>query len=178
MYIGNNWGSQFGFSAIRYEPDKAAKQERLHYGLDTTVRWNRANLRSFMLMFEAWYRETRTEETMNFTTFQRVKTPMDTRVGWYLFLDYQFHQLWSIGYRYDFYKIPNLRDKNGYMATNGTEANTLQLTLKPSEFSYIRAAVERRFSKDYSVESNQETKEYRYYLQATFILGSHPAHQY
>lgn len=177
-YFGNNWGTQFGFTALRFEPDKDSKQERLQYGFDAVVRWNRANLRSFLLMTEVWYRETRTDDELDLTTFQTVKTPMDTKVGFYIFAEYQFHQLWAVGYRYDFFKDPNLRDKNGYLAPNGIDANTLQITLRPSEFSYIRASVERRFTKDYTQESNQEVKEYRYYLQATFILGTHPAHQY
>jgi len=178
IYLGNNWGTQFGGTAIRFEPDPDSRAERRQYGLDGVVRWNRGNLRSFMVMSELWYRENRFEDFRNPDTFQTESVPMDTQWGYYLFLEYQFHQLWVLGYRYDFFNVPNLRNSRGDYARNGVEANTFQITLRPSEFSYIRASIERRYTVDFSKKDAVEFVDYRYYIQATYILGSHPAHQY
>lgn len=177
-YLGNNWGTQFGGTAIRFEPDPDSKAERRQYGLDAVVRWNQGNLRSFMVMSELWYRENRFEETVNPDTFLIDKPPMDTQWGYYIFMEWQFHQLWLLGYRYDFFNVPNLRDSRGNFARNAVEANTFQITLKPSEFSFIRASVERRYTADFSKRQGSEFVDYRYYIQVVYILGAHPAHQY
>lgn len=177
-YIGNNWGTQFGGTAIRYEPDSDSKAERRQFGLDAVLRWNQGNQKSFMLMSELWYRENRFEKIQNPDTFLNEKVPMETLWGYYIFAEYQFHQLWLIGYRYDFFNVPNLRNSYGEFARNAVEANTLQITFRPSEFSFIRLSGERRYTADFSKNTDQEFIDYRYYLQVTFILGSHPAHKY
>jgi hypothetical protein len=177
-YFGNNWGAQFGGTAIRFEPDPFSDAERRQYGLDAVLRWNQGNLKSFMVMSELWYRENRFDSVRNPETFLEDKIPMDTQWGYYIFVEYQLHQLWFLGYRYDFFNVPNLRDSRGNFARNAVEANTLQVTFRPSEFSYIRGSVERRYTGDFSKNDNTEFVDYRYYVQVTYILGSHPAHQY
>ncbi|WCL48358.1 hypothetical protein [Leptospira sp. GIMC2001] len=177
-YIGDNWGAQFGGTAVRFEPDPASNAERRQYGLDAVLRWNRSNLRSFILMSELWYRENRFPKTTNPDLLIKEAVPMDTQWGYYIFLDYQFAQQWLIGYRYDFFNVPNLRDSQGNFARNAVEANTIQVTYRPSEFSFIRISTERRYTADFSRNDNEEFVDYRYYVQATFLLGSHPAHQY
>jgi hypothetical protein len=111
--------------------------------------------------------------------------------GHYIFLYYKFHQLWSVGYRYDFFKDLTLKNKDNYMADNAIESSTFQVTFIPSEFSYIRASYERRYIKDFSTDSFEnkiykglivtndlEKLEHRFYIQGTIIMGSHPAHTY
>lgn len=178
VYLGNNWGTQFGATVMRYEIDPVTKSYRMQYGLDSVVRWNQSMLKSFILMSELWYRENRYPDELDPTTFRNNPIPMETFWGYYIMLDYQFLQQWLIGYRYDFFNVPNLRDKNGEFARNAVEGNTIQLTYKPSEFSFIRASVERRYTADFSSDFDPEFVDYRYYLQATFILGAHPAHKY
>lgn len=129
-------------------------------------------------MSELWYRENRYPDQIDPTTFRNNPIPMETFWGYYIMLDYQFHQQWLIGYRYDFFNVPNLRDKDGKFARNAVEGNTIQLTYKPSEFSFIRTSVERRYTADFSSDLDPEFIDYRYYVQATFILGAHPAHKY
>lgn len=177
-YFGDNWGSQFGATAIRFEPDPDSNAERRQFGLDAVLRWNKGNLRSFMIMSELWYRENRFPDVRNMDTFQEEPVPMDTQWGYYIFAEYQFHQLWLVGYRYDFFNVPNLRDARGNFARNAVEANTFQITFRPSEFSYIRGSVERRYTADFSKSDGTEFVDYRYYIQVTYLLGSHPAHQY
>lgn len=178
IYLGNNWGTQFGATAMRYEIDPVTKSFRMQYGLDSVLRWNQSMLKSFILMSELWYRENRYPDQIDPTTFRNNPIPMETFWGYYIMLDYQFHQQWLIGYRYDFFNVPNLRDKDGKFARNAVEGNTIQLTYKPSEFSFIRTSVERRYTADFSSDLDPEFIDYRYYVQATFILGAHPAHKY
>lgn len=177
-YLGNNWGTQFGFTAMRYELDPITKSYRLQYGIDHVIRWNQSMLKSFILMSEIWYRENRFADSLDTVTFQKTPVPMDTQWGYYIFADYQFHQQWHAGYRYDFFNIPNLRDSQGQFARNAVEGNTLQVMYKPSEFSYLRASVERRYTANFSTDNTPEFIDWRYYVQTTFIMGSHPAHQY
>jgi hypothetical protein len=177
-YFGDNWGTQFGGTVIRYEPDPDSNAERRQYGLDAVLRWNRGNQRSFMIMSELWYRENRFPDVRNPDTFENEPVPMDTQWGYYIFVEYQFHQLWLVGYRYDFFNVPNLRNSRGDYARNALEANTFQITFRPSEFSFIRASAERRYNADFSSSSEPEFIDYRYYIQVTYLMGSHPAHQY
>jgi hypothetical protein len=197
-YIGNNWGTQFGFTGIRYEPDQNTKTVRNQYGVDIVFKWNRSFLRSFMFMAELWLRETE----FPYDILKNNKPEMDRQYGYYAFADYQYHQQWHVGFRYDYFSVTSLRDKYGYKAPNSEIAYTPQITYKPSEFSYIRASFERRFTKDFTIESNKidfrpiedQLKDfyenqganktsptvvsYQFYIQCVFILGSHPPHVY
>ncbi len=197
-YFGNNWGTQFGFTTIRYEPDQNTRTVRNQYGADIVVKWNRSFLRSFQFMAEVWLRETE----FPYERLKNNKPEMDRQFGYYAFADYQFHQQWYVGFRYDYFSVTSLRDKYGYKASNAEIAYTPQITYKPSEFSYIRASFERRYTKDFTIEStkidfrpiedqlrdlyeNQGQNKtsptvvnYQFYIQCVFILGSHPPHVY
>ncbi|MEM7184605.1 MAG: hypothetical protein AAF518_27160 [Spirochaetota bacterium] len=203
-YFGNNWGSQFGFTGLRYEPTEDSENERYMYGMDAVVRWNRSNLREFLVMGELWYNEERfPSNKVTYDPATGTLTPPPSYLpypgrpgkriqrGHYLFLMYKFHQLWSAGFRYDFFTDYSLKKQDGYRANNKIEAHTLQVTFRPSEFSYLRATIERRFQRDFSSQTQQtslaqglvvtpdfEKVDYRYYIQAMFILGAHPAHTY
>ncbi|HMV45156.1 MAG TPA: hypothetical protein PKD50_21690, partial [Leptospiraceae bacterium] len=197
-YFGNNWGSQFGFTGIRYEPDQNTRTVRSQYGIDIVVKWNRSFLRSFMFMAEFWLRETE----FPYERLKNNKPEMDRQLGYYAFVDYQYHQQWHVGFRYDYFSVSSLRDKYGYRAPNAEIAYTPQITFKPSEFSYIRASFERRYTKDFTIESSRldfrpiddqlrdyvenadkpksspTVVSYQFYIQCVFILGSHPPHVY
>jgi hypothetical protein len=89
--FGNNIGSQFGFSGVRYETDQNSKNERYLYGADFTVRWNRSNLREFLFMAEYWLSVEKFATTVDYLKLTS-NTPADARQwGYYLFLDYKFH---------------------------------------------------------------------------------------
>lgn len=203
-YFGNNWGTQFGFTGLRYEPTDDNKNERHMYGFDMVVRWNYSNLREVLFMGEAWYNinsYAQNDILYDPTTATISPNPdylpypgkpaKEIQWGHYLFLMYKFHQLWSAGFRYDYFTDYSLKNKDGYMADNAIHAFTGQVTFRPSEFSYIRASVERRYQKDYTTKTLETTvaqglvvtpdlikTDHRFYIQAMYILGSHPAHTY
>jgi hypothetical protein len=198
-YLGNNAGIQFGFTGSRYEPEvKDKKIVRRQSGFDLVVKWNRSFLRAFSLMSEFWLRET--EYPYSLTTNN--KPDSEHFFGYYIFGDYLFHQQWSAGFRYDYFTVKNLKDKNGFKADNAIISYTPQITFKPSEYSFIRGSFERRLTQDFTIEgstldfrpadiqfqdyvqnigkekSQPITISYQFYIQCTFILGSHPAHVY
>ncbi|MBP7281518.1 MAG: hypothetical protein KBA66_08085 [Leptospiraceae bacterium] len=197
-YFGNNWGTQFGITGIRYEPDQNTRTVRNQYGADIVVKWNRSFLKSFQFMAEVWLRETE----FPYERLKNNKPETDRQIGYYAFADYQFDQQWFVGFRYDYFSVTSLRDKYGYRARNAEIAYTPQITYKPSEFSYIRASLERRYTKDFTIDSSKidfrpledQLKDYsengrvdkasptvvsyQFYIQCVFILGSHPPHVY
>ncbi len=177
-YFGNNWGTQFGFSGVRFEPTTNRRNQRYLYGADAVLRWNQSNLREIMLLTEFWYQQEIFPETLNPTTFVTQKSPSKDQWGYYVFADYKFHQLWSAGVRYDYFTDKSLTNKDGTPAKNAIEAQSLQMTFHSSEFGKIRASLERRYIQDFSKDDFQEVREYRVYFQTVAILGSHPAHSY
>jgi hypothetical protein len=177
-YFGNNWGTQFGASGVRFEPTTNWRNQRYLYGLDGILRWNRSNLREVMLLSEFWYQQELFPDTIDTSTYISKKTPSQDKWGYYVFADYKFHQLWSVGFRYDYLTDKSLVNKDGSPAKNAIEAQSLQLTFHSSEFGKIRGSFERRYIQDFSKDDLQEVREYRMYIQMVAILGSHPAHSY
>lgn len=146
--------------------------------MDAVLRWNRSNLSEIMLMGEGWYQQEIFPSNLDPITFQKTKAPSKDQWGAYAFLDFKFHQLWSIGFRYDYFTDKSLVDQNGDPAKNAIEAQSFQMTFHSSEFGKVRGSVERRYIQDYSKATNEEVREYRFYVQTVAVLGSHPAHTY
>jgi hypothetical protein len=97
-------------------------------------------------------------------------------LGAYLFPQYGFDANWLLGVRGDLYTVQNLKDATtGASLGNGTYALVPTLTYKPSEFSTLRAAYTREWT---SLEGTDTASEHAFELQATFILGTHPAHDF
>lgn len=178
IYFGNNIGSQFGFTGIRYEIDSNNTNQRYMYGADFLVRWNRSNLREFMFLSEYWYSVEKFNTRYDISTNSVIDNRDIVRWGYYAFLDWKFHQLWSVGYRYDFFTDRSKRTSQDQEALNFTEANSFQVTFHSSEFAYFRGTLERRFILDEAVETDKDKIDQRFLIQAVAILGSHPPHFY
>ncbi|MDX1961276.1 MAG: hypothetical protein SFU98_22095 [Leptospiraceae bacterium] len=177
-YFGDNWGTQFGFTGIRFEPTQDRRNQRYMYGFDGIIRWNRSNLREFKIMTEYWYNFEIFPEKLDFVNQTYVNPPKQAQWGYYIFADWKFHQLWSVGYRWDYFRDLSVKDRAGLDALSTIQSNTLQLTFHSSEFGLVRATFDRRFIRDYSQNTEQEKVDQRYYIQTVIILGSHPAHEY
>lgn len=167
--LTENLGWQFGFSGLRYNPETNSHKHTEMYGADSVVKWQLSPGFSVQWWAEVWYRETRQK---NKRLFDTPAPPVETRVGGYSFVELQFFEHWSVGLRTDVFTDPNKRGQLGYTIRNGTDQESLQITWKPSEFSFFRITGSRT--------TNRETgrRSYEYYLQADFILGRHPAHTY
>lgn len=198
-------GFQFGFTALRWHPDTDPHRITYQSGLDATLKWRDGKKRSITWQTEAWYRETRLEERK---ITDSLPEPVETKTGIYSFLEWQFMEEWATGFRLDYYNEPGMTAEGGYLEVAGVSLGdvvttedpylqayadniylrqgwvesytvknaiyegALSLTYKPSEFSYFRGTVTERYEslyRDWDTILN---------LQATFIIGKHPAHVY
>ena len=169
VHLGNNWGTQLGFTYLRWHPTENKRRVSHQSGIDFMLKWKRGKLRSFKCVSEVWYRETRQTRK---DIFEDPAPPVENRLGAYTFIEYQFHEEWSVGIRFDGFTDPNKRGELGYTYANGTASESIMLTFKPSEFSYFRITGER------STVIETGERSYQGYFQADFILGKHPAHTY
>ncbi len=191
------WGTEFGFSYLRWHPEVSPKKWNNQYGFDFYLKYKRGKLKSFIWQTEVWYRETKERPTNRLSYFfdenSNLKTTLEeynyqfdppkkievveTKAGYYSLLQYQISEQWFIGYRYDYFTTPTYKKINYFTLIpeykkNGLVQDSIILTFKPSEFSYFRGQV----STTTDLETNKRTWEY--YLQAVFILGLHAAHKY
>ncbi len=190
-------GTQFGFSFLRWHPDTSPNKWNYQYGFDFYYKFKRGKLSSFTWQTEVWYRESKERPKDKWKYFfdenNNLKTDLlaynfdfdppkkieilETIAGLYHFIEYQFSQQWFLGYRYDYFLTPTKQKVNQFtlqkeFQKNGLEENSILLTYKPSEFSYFRGQI----SSTIDFETGERT--WQYYLQAVFIIGMHPAHQY
>jgi hypothetical protein len=98
------------------------------------------------------------------------------QAGWYAQAVYQFMFGWSTGVRLDHLSASNSGNDNtvlndiGLISGHDPKRSSAMLQWKPSEFSRIRLQLSHDQST--SVSDNQM------FVQYTFALGSHPAHQF
>ena len=90
-------------------------------------------------------------------------------------LQYQFAERWMALYRYD-----NIKFQNSYQATavpNGmTSRNSFALAFNASDFSTIKIEFDQKIG--LLANANGQTTENSIYVQANFLIGSHPSHKY
>ncbi len=195
--LNDFWGTEFGFSYLRWHPDTSPHKINHQYGLDFYLKYKKGKLKSFIWQTEMWYRETKerpkdrwkyffddnnnfklnfSDYNFNFDPPKKIEI-LETHAGLYHFLEYQILEQWFIGYRYDYYLIPTKQKTNPYtlqkeFQKNGLEENSIILTYKPSEFSYFRLQAST------SIDFETGLRTWQYYFQAVFIIGMHPAHKY
>lgn len=153
------WGTQFGFTYLRYQPDGEADNVDHTGGFDLILKYENGQKSALIWGSEYWYRQKK-----------RVSLSQDQiDHGFYTYLQYSYFR-WDFGIRYDFYTSdPVTFDVQNYAG------QALWVTFRPSEFSYFRSTVERH---DYDNYNSRDSANYTFWLQADFILGFHPAHEY
>ena len=176
--IGPEWGSQLGFSYLQWETkdpkdplyiENSFIRKNQQSGLDFLLKWKRGKNHSFQWLTEIWYREMRSYSDIAWTT---KAPPVETRVGGYTFISYQILEKWKTGVRFDRYQNPNYRGENDYFVPDVISEVSALLGWEPSEFSKFRITVSQVKKSLYKENEN------RLFLQATFIIGKHPAHAY
>lgn len=160
--LPGNGGTQIGFNYIGRK-DSAGTGTTL-LGIDATAKWREAQFLRFLFQSEI---------------FLRMQTPKggDTTntLAFYLYPQYALDQNLSIGLRFDGYTVLGLKNALGQSAGNFEYALVPTVTYKASEFSTIRAAYTHLDGEIAGVNvSSQRIVE----LQAVFILGAHPAHDF
>ncbi len=157
-----NGGMQTGINYLGRTDNQGTKTSL--FGLDLTAKWKEASVLKFLFQSEGWY---------------RIKTPSsgvsEGAIGFYLFPQYAFTSTLQLGVRFDGFTITTLQDATGAQIANFDYAMVPTLTYKASEFSTIRASYNFKGTRFQGQTINSEQV---FELQAVFILGSHPAHDF
>ncbi|MCB1147997.1 MAG: hypothetical protein KDK38_14450 [Leptospiraceae bacterium] len=158
--ITGNWGTEFGFTYMRYHPTTNAQDIDQIFGSDFTVRWFASRIYMFTWSSEFWYK------------YQQINNAEPTiKQGFYSYVDFLFMQNYSVGYRFDYYsdELRALKLNRSYIG------QSFWFTWRPSEFSYYRVNYE---IKDYNQYENIMGTNHVIYVQGVFMLGVHPPHRY
>jgi len=136
-------------------------------GADLTLKWRPLEGGRYTSLLWATEYLTRTQAQADVSD--------ETGGGLASWLQYQFAERWAATYRYDNLKVTNSFDPVN-LPNDTWERHSLALTYAPSEFSSYRFEYDQRHGGP--VNSNGDTTEKVFYLQANFTIGAHPAHAY
>ena len=149
-YIGRRDNSSTGFLTL---------------GFDLVAKWREEKHIAFLLQAEFWYRSERPQGL-----------DQDNRFGFYIYPEYYLGEQFFAGLRIDYYSKRSRRDPFTNDALSDYEVALVPtFTWMPSEFSKVRASY--TASKRYEIDRFTTTASY-VELQAIFILGAHPAHDF
>jgi hypothetical protein len=155
-------GLQVGINYLGRKRSDSTKQGLV--GLDATAKWQEGRRLVWLIQSETWWR-----------LLGVPGADLERALGTSLYTQHGLTDELAAGVRFDAYTILSLADAAGTSLTNGTWALVPTLTYKPSEFSTLRAAY--TFEKTYrDLRDDQIAQAVE--LQFTFILGTHPAHDF
>ncbi len=129
------------------------------FGVDLTAKWREASFVRFLLQSEFWYRILSLPGGAN-----------DNAFGMYIFPQYGLDSQWSVGMRLDAFS-----GLSAASASNLDYGLVPTIQYKASEFSTIRASYN---WKGRLIAGGEQNSERIFELQAIFLLGSHPAHDF
>lgn len=155
-------GAQTGLNYLSRTSEDKTKMTLV--GLDFIAKWKEASMHNFLLQSEAWLRTVKAPGAESEQTF-----------GLYLFPQAALSSELFLGILWDYYTNLSLKTFNGTRIDNSEQHLVPTLTYKASEFSTLRLAysfgLEKHDGKSDRVDGKVE-------MQATFILGAHPAHEF
>lgn len=157
-----NGGVQTG---INYLGRKASDGTQFtFFGLDLTAKWKEGRRMLILVQSETWFRL----QPKNDSSQEEV-------LGGYLYPQYGIDENWSFGVRGEYYSVLSYQDVLGRPISNAVLGLVPTLAFKPSEFSTLRLA----YTHEWNAEDGRSTQQNQAVeLQATFILGAHPAHDF
>jgi len=163
LQVGLNYLGNKGLNQVDDTPTFDSRKN-VYLGLDATYKLKESKLLKFLFQSEFWQRRI-TKATVDDGKLTR---------GFYLYPQYGISEEVSFGVRFDFEKNGHFSDPVTLERVNENIWSYVPtLTYKPSEFSTFRAA--------YSKETNtwaKAGKPWKAEIQSTFILGTHPAHDF
>lgn len=161
--LPGNGGAQFGLNYIGRRDNQATGM--LLWGVDMVAKWREAKVVQMLLQSEFWYRSERPEALEQSNAF-----------GFYLYPEYYLGEDIFAGLRFDYYSQRSLKDPfTGNLLSHYEIAVVPTFSWAPSEFSKVRLGY--TYSMRYDVDRFTEHASY-VELQAIFILGAHPAHDF
>jgi hypothetical protein len=155
-------GAQLGLNFLGRKSNEAVEMTLI--GLDLTAKWRENNTLRHLFQTEVWHR-----------TLKPANAKPEETLGLYVFPQYGFDSQYSLGARGDAYTVLSLEDATGSRIRNLDFAIVPTFTYKPSEFSTLRLAYNYLNSQQ---GANSPQIDGMVEVQATFILGSHPAHSF
>lgn len=155
-------GAQIGLSYLGRK-DGAGETTNL-IGLDLTAKWREARYVAFLFQTELWFRK---------------QTPRGAgskdQLGFYVYPQYGIDDQWQAGLRLDGFTTLSLKDAGGQRQSNFDYGIVPMVTFKASEFTTVRASYDFKGA----LFQGQETNRERFFeIQALFLLGAHPAHDF
>lgn len=132
-------------------------------GIDLTAKWKKFSSYDVLLQSEVWLRETKP-----------LRSDKEKALGAYAFVQTALSPEIYCGVLFDYYELLDLKDLLGRDLENNTMRYVPTLTYKPSEFSTFRMA----YNWGIKQENDQKAIDSSIQLQASFILGAHPAHEF
>lgn len=161
--LGETGGMEFG---LNYLGRTAGDRSQTHLaGLDLTAKWREGKVLRYLIQTELWWRQLRSSAGT-----------IEKKVGAYFFPQYGFNHRWFLGVRLDAFNYLNKtnvlsrqREKNISYAVVPT------LSYHSSEFATFRLAYTAKASRELSrtIDSDRIIE-----LQAIFLMGAHPAHDF
>lgn len=133
-------------------------------GIDLTAKWREAGVLNFLLQGETWLRNKRPHDGGEEKTF-----------GSYLLPQYAVDSQLFLGVMVDHYTVLTLKDITGKHIDNSIVSCAPTITYKASEFSTLRLAYDWQLDKQ---EGRDDRTDNRLEVQANFIIGAHPAHDF
>ena len=158
-------GEAFGLAlGLNYLGRKSATREQMQLvGLDGVAKGDIGGI-GYLLQSEAWLR-----------TLKPDSGDEDKSAGAYVFPQVQFSKSLLAGVRLDYFTVLSLEDASGEKLKNSEQAIVPTITYKSSEFATFKLAYHHAVS---SQEGQDDQTDRSVELQATFILGAHPAHDF
>jgi hypothetical protein len=153
-------GIELGGSFATGANDKTGGPHRTYLeGLDLTYKWRHPQQGLYKSL--TWMNE------ILFSQKQQGSDDTINSYGMYSSLEYQLNRRWSVFGRYDFTQFPDNSSLHENSYTTG-------LTFHQSEFMFWRVQFEHTDGENYAGNVNRN----EIWLQADFLIGLHPAHQY
>lgn len=155
-------GTETGLNYLGRRSDTGINMTLL--GLDSTAKWRTGKTLTFLLQSEFWY---------------KIESPQGGEdkkyFGLYVYPQYGLNENWYIGLRGDYFTQTNLTDALNNGVSNRVLGISPSITYRSSEFATFRLGyqIEDSAQGGQQIASNEFLE-----LQATFILGAHPAHDF
>jgi hypothetical protein len=151
---------------LNYLGRKDSNENRYHLtGIDLTIKQRKARYVSYLLQSEFWYQ-----------SIEASNSSMTEQAGLYIFNKIAMNQNINFGARLDMYKdFTTTNAISGKKLNNISYGGTVQSTYISSEFARFTAALAHEFTREEGLTHSRDT---RFQLQLTFIMGSHPAHDF
>ena len=162
MDLGQSGGAEIGFNYVGRTSAENTKMKI--YGLDFVAKKRHNRTLTYLLQSEIWLRDEKRENSES-----------EEILGGYIYGQYGFNPNWQLGLRLDALTVLSQENALGDKEDNLNFAWVPTLTYRHSEFATFRLAYN---DKRDSVDNNTVNRDRYLQLQATFILGAHPAHAF